>query len=53
MEFEKEIQKVKEMVLKERSNGVVLARGDLLDEFLAQLVSSAQECLKQDRAFPE
>ena len=47
VEFEKEIQKVKEMVLKERSNGVVLARGDLLDEFLAQLVSSAQECLKK------
>ena len=46
LEFEKEITKVKDMVLKERSNGVVLAKGDLLDEFLAQLVSSAQEFLK-------
>ena len=47
LEFQKEIDKVKEMILKERSNGVVLAKGDLLDEFLAQLISSAQECLKQ------
>ena len=47
LEFQKEIDKVKEMVSKERSNGVVLAKGDLLDEFLAQLISSAQECLKQ------
>ena len=47
LEFEKEITKVKDMVLKERSNGVVLAKGDLLDEFLAQLVSSAQESLKK------
>ena len=47
LEFQKEIDKVKEMVSKERSNGVALAKGDLLDEFLAQLISSAQECLKQ------
>ena len=47
VEFQKEIDQVKAMVLKERSNGVVLAKGDLLDEFLAQLISSAQECLKK------
>ena len=47
LEFQKEIDQVKNMILKERSNGVVLAKGDLLDEFLAQLISSAQECLKQ------
>ncbi|CAK9024598.1 unnamed protein product, partial [Durusdinium trenchii] len=47
LEFQKEIDKVKEMVSKERSNGVVLAKGDLLDQFVAQLISSAQECLKQ------